>query len=88
MTIRLSEKHLKACMDANNLNTSPVAAEPEVPKTRDAAYDKIVKNAFQEFTRRKYSFIIFWPFSRLWALLFPNDSCLPDNSCGFFELTL
>jgi hypothetical protein len=47
-------------MDANNLNTAPVAAEPEVPKTRDAAYDKIVKSVFQEFTRRKYSFIIIW----------------------------
>jgi hypothetical protein len=41
-------------MDANNLNTAPVVAGPELLGTRDAAYDKIVKNAFQEFTRRKY----------------------------------
>jgi hypothetical protein len=54
--------------DANNLNTAPIAAEPEVAKTRDAACDKIAKSAFQEFTRRKYSSIIFWPFSRLWTL--------------------
>jgi hypothetical protein len=47
-------------MDENNLNTAPVAAEPEVLKTRDAAYDKIVKSVFQEFTHRKYSFIIIW----------------------------
>jgi hypothetical protein len=64
----LSEKRLKACIDANNLNTAPVAAEPEVPKTRDADYDKIVSSVFQEFISRKYSFIIFWPFRRLWTL--------------------
>jgi hypothetical protein len=58
-------------MDANNLNTAPVAAEPEVLKTRDAAYDKIVKSVFQEFTRRKYSFIIIWrPFRRLWPFCY------------------
>jgi hypothetical protein len=55
-------------MDANNLSTAPVVAEPAVPKTRDATYDKIVKSVFQDFTRRKYSFIIFWPFRRLWTL--------------------
>jgi hypothetical protein len=52
-------------MDVNNLNTAPVVAGPELLGTRDEAYDKIVRNAFQEFTRRKYSFIIFRLFGRL-----------------------
>jgi hypothetical protein len=45
-------------MDANNFSTTPTPAVPEVLKLRDLAYDKIVKNAFQEFTSPKYYSIV------------------------------
>lgn len=51
-------------MDEHNLGSSVVPASSVAPeartkmieKPRDASYDEIVKNAFQEFTRRKHSF--------------------------------
>lgn len=50
---------LEACMDVNNLSIVAVeASTPKVLKPRDAAYDEVVKNDFQELTRRKYSFSV------------------------------
>ncbi|KAF8848468.1 hypothetical protein BDZ45DRAFT_753785 [Acephala macrosclerotiorum] len=60
----LSEKRLKSCMTANNLNSAaaPVAvlAQPELQALipRDATYDEVVKKAFQEYTRSEREFLL------------------------------
>ncbi|KAF4637170.1 hypothetical protein G7Y89_g919 [Cudoniella acicularis] len=48
----LSEKRLKACMDEHALNSTTAPASI-TPKARDAAYDEIAKDFFEEFTRRR-----------------------------------
>jgi hypothetical protein len=59
LRIRLSKKRLEACMDVNNLSIVAVEASTlKVLNPRDAAYDEVVKNDFQELTRRKYSFSV------------------------------
>lgn len=41
-------------MDTNDLNAAAPTLSPESLKPRDDAFDEIVKEAFQEFTRRQY----------------------------------
>ncbi|KAH7391619.1 hypothetical protein BKA64DRAFT_725179 [Cadophora sp. MPI-SDFR-AT-0126] len=54
----LSEKRLKACMDAHNLGAIAPNVGPESLKPRDAAFDKIITEAFQEFTRLEREFML------------------------------
>jgi hypothetical protein len=49
-------------MDANNLKTAGVdpaaVTASTLSKPRDAAYDQMIKSAFQELTRRKYQILL------------------------------
>ncbi|KAH7314317.1 hypothetical protein BKA65DRAFT_516582 [Rhexocercosporidium sp. MPI-PUGE-AT-0058] len=51
----MSEKRLKACMDSNKLGAVAPPLDPESLKPRDAIFDEIVKEAFQELKRRPCS---------------------------------
>ena len=41
-------------MDTNRLGAVAPTLDPESLKPRDAAFDELVKEAFQELTRRQY----------------------------------
>ncbi|KAK0118378.1 hypothetical protein ONS95_012667 [Cadophora gregata] len=54
----LSEKRLKTCMDTHKLGAVTPALDPEVLKPRDAAFDEMLKEAFQELTRFEREFYL------------------------------
>ncbi|XMA16185.1 hypothetical protein WAI453_008976 [Rhynchosporium graminicola] len=54
----LSEKRLKACMDTNNLGASLQTIAPEALKPREAVFDEIVKEAFEELATKEREFLM------------------------------
>merc|ERR1711939_959667 len=54
----LSEKRLKACMDANNLGAVAPTLDSESLKPRDDAFEEILKEVFSDLTRLEREFYL------------------------------